>query len=76
MHIHSDSFPASGPIPAEFALGAPAGFGGNRNPALRWDDIPEGTRSFALLCIDTDAPTDASIDPFIVTAEPNRSSQR
>ena len=60
MHIHSDSFPASGPIPAEFALGAPAGFGGNRNPALRWDDIPEGTRSFALLCIDTDAPTDAS----------------
>ena len=60
MHIHSDSFPASGPIPAEFALGAPAGFGGNRNPALRWDDVPDGTRSFALLCIDTDAPTDAS----------------
>jgi Raf kinase inhibitor-like YbhB/YbcL family protein len=60
MHIHSDSFPASGPIPAEFAMGARAGFGGNRNPALRWDEVPEGTQSFALLCIDTDGPTDAS----------------
>jgi Raf kinase inhibitor-like YbhB/YbcL family protein len=60
MHIHSDSFPASGPIPSAFALGAPGGFGGNCNPALRWDDAPDGTRSFALLCIDTDAPTDAA----------------
>ena len=60
MHIHSDSFPASGAIPAEFAMGARGGFGGNRNPALRWDEIPEGAQSFALLCIDTDAPTDPS----------------
>jgi len=60
MHIHSDSFPASGPIPPAFAMGAPTGFGGNRNPALRWNDSPDGTRSFVLLCIDTDAPTDAS----------------
>ena len=60
MRISSESFEHRGRIPAEFALGAPGGFGGNRNPHLRWDDVPSGTRSFALLCIDTDAPTDPS----------------
>jgi len=60
MLISSESFEHRGRIPAEFALGAPGGFGGNRNPHLRWDDVPSGTRSFALLCIDTDAPTDPS----------------
>ncbi|MCR6664043.1 MAG: YbhB/YbcL family Raf kinase inhibitor-like protein [Luteimonas sp.] len=61
MRIHSDSFEHRGAIPSEFAMGAPDGFGGNRNPHLAWDDVPDGTKSFALLCIDTDAPTDASL---------------
>ena len=61
MRIHSESFEHRQPIPAEFALGAPGGFGGNRNPHLAWDDAPAGTRSFALLCIDTDAPTDGAL---------------
>ena len=61
MRIHSDSFEHRGPIPAAFAMGAADGFGGNRNPHLAWDGVPEGTRSFALLCIDTDAPTDPSL---------------
>lgn len=61
MKLSSDSFQHGQPIPAEFALGAPDGFGGNRNPQLAWRDAPAGTRSFALLCIDTDAPTDASL---------------
>ena len=61
MEIRSDSFQPRGPIPAEFAMGAPDGFGGNRNPHLAWDGAPGGTRSFALLCIDTDAPTDPSL---------------
>ena len=61
MRIHSDSFEHRGAIPAAFAMGAPEGFGGNRNPQLAWDDAPAGTRSFALLCIDADAPTDASL---------------
>ena len=61
MQIRSDSFEHRGAIPAEFAMGAPEGFGGNRNPQLAWDDAPAGTRSFALLCIDTDAPTDPSL---------------
>ena len=61
MRIHSDSFENRGPIPAEFALGARDGFGGNRNPHLAWEDPPAGTRSFVLMCIDADAPTDASM---------------
>ena len=57
MHIRSDSFPPRGPIPAQFAMGQADGFAANRNPHLAWDEVPEGTRSFALLCIDPDAPT-------------------
>ena len=57
MRIWSDSFKPRGPIPAEFAMGQTDGFARNRNPHLAWEDVPAGTRSFALLCIDTDAPT-------------------
>ncbi|HTL14323.1 MAG TPA: YbhB/YbcL family Raf kinase inhibitor-like protein, partial [Thermomonas sp.] len=61
MHIHSDSFEHRQPIPADFAMGAPGSFGGNRNPHLAWGDVPEGTRSFVLLCIDSDVPTDPAL---------------
>ena len=61
MKIHSDSFANGQPIPAEFALGAKDDFGGNRNPHLAWEGAPEGAKSFVLMCIDTDAPTDASL---------------
>lgn len=57
MRLWSDSFENAKPIPAEFAMGRPDGFAPNRNPHLAWDDVPAGTRSFALLCIDPDAPT-------------------
>jgi Raf kinase inhibitor-like YbhB/YbcL family protein len=60
MRIASESFQHRARIPAQYAMGAPDGFGGNRNPQLHWEEVPEGTRSFALLCIDTDAPTDPS----------------
>jgi Raf kinase inhibitor-like YbhB/YbcL family protein len=61
MRIHSTGFEHGGRLPAHFALGAPDGFGGNRNPALAWEGAPAGTQSFVLLCIDTDAPTDPSL---------------
>ncbi len=32
----------------------------NRNPQLAWDNVPEGTKSFALLCYDDDAPSEGS----------------
>ena len=64
MKIHSDNFEHGKPIPPDFAMGArdgQDGFGGNRNPHLAWSDVPAGTQSFALLCIDTDAPTDGAL---------------
>ncbi|MEO6518424.1 MAG: YbhB/YbcL family Raf kinase inhibitor-like protein [Pseudoxanthomonas sp.] len=57
MRLHSNSFQNGQPMPAEFAMGGPDGFAGNRNPHLAWDEVPAGTRSFVLLCIDPDAPT-------------------
>ena len=50
-------------IPGEFAFCVPAAQGHvamapNRNPRVAWRDAPAGTKSFALLCIDADAPTD------------------
>ncbi|MGV8943926.1 YbhB/YbcL family Raf kinase inhibitor-like protein [Thermomonas sp.] len=61
MKIHSSSFEHRQAIPAEFAMGQAQEFGGNRNPQLAWKDVPAGTKSFALLCIDTDAPTDGAL---------------
>ncbi|MFT4249146.1 MAG: YbhB/YbcL family Raf kinase inhibitor-like protein [Pseudomonas sp.] len=57
MHLTSQSFENGQPIPAEFAAGTPQGFAPNRNPQLAWGEVPAGTRSFALLCIDPDVPT-------------------
>ncbi|MBN6150667.1 YbhB/YbcL family Raf kinase inhibitor-like protein [Xanthomonas sp. AmX2] len=57
MRLRSDSIQPGQPIAATFAMGAATGFGGNRNPHLAWDEVPDGTASFALLCIDPDVPT-------------------
>jgi len=57
MRIHSDSFDNGALIPAEFAGGHAHGFAPDRNPHLAWSEVPEGTRSFALLCVDPDVPT-------------------
>lgn len=67
MQLSSDSFQHGRPIPAEFAMGAADGFGGNRNPHLAWREVPDGTRSFVLLCVDPDAPSDAALigDPGV-----------
>ena len=62
MKLTSQSFTDGARIPGEFAFCIPAAeghvcLGGNRNPQLAWSDVPEGTRSFALVCVDPDAPT-------------------
>jgi len=57
MHLSSDSITNGQPIAATFAAGDAEGFAPNRNPQLAWHDVPAGTRSFALLCIDPDVPT-------------------
>jgi Raf kinase inhibitor-like YbhB/YbcL family protein len=66
MKLSSDSFRDGGDIPAKCAFAEPGvGFGfqrgGNRSPHLSWFEVPAGTESLALLCIDGDAPNDASL---------------
>lgn len=61
MRIRSDSFKHGRTLPDAFAMGTPDGFGANRNPHLAWDEAPEGTRSFVLMCVDPDVPTVAGM---------------
>lgn len=65
MQIRSNSFQHRERLAAEFAAGQATadgfGFAPNRNPHLAWDDVPAGTKSFALLCIDPDVPTVAEM---------------
>jgi len=62
MKLSSPSFPDGHLISDEYALctpvpGAHLTLAPNRNPTLVWSDLPEGTRSLALICHDPDAPT-------------------
>ena len=63
MRIRSDDLEPMQPIAQAFAFGKPGAHGepvvhsANRNPHLAWSDVPAGTRSFALFCVDPDVPS-------------------
>lgn len=62
MNLASPDFSHGSVIPEAFAFCAPdpesqTRAGGNRNPELNWTRPPDGTRSFVLICVDTDVPT-------------------
>ena len=62
MKLWSDSWTNGDRIPARYAAGKPTADGGatfsdNLNPHLAWSDLPEGTRSLALICHDFDVPS-------------------
>ena len=66
MKLWSETFRDGGLMPADYAFAEidPASrvrLAGNRNPHLAWDEVPNGTESLALFCIDPDAPQDASL---------------
>jgi len=50
--LTSSAFAAGQPIPQKFS-----GEGEDRSPPLAWGNPPAGTREFALVCDDPDAPT-------------------
>ncbi|HOB58880.1 MAG TPA: YbhB/YbcL family Raf kinase inhibitor-like protein [Methanoregulaceae archaeon] len=49
--LTSDAFPANGTIPIRYTCD-----GEELSPPLSWSNVPEGTRSFALILDDPDAP--------------------
>lgn len=62
MKLLSDSFRDGERIPGEFAFAVidpkhHVALAGNRNPHLSWSEVPDGTRSFAIICHDPDVPS-------------------
>lgn len=62
MQLSSRSIEDGTQIGDGFALAVPADEGhvalaSNLNPHLAWSDVPEGTRSFVVTCIDADCPS-------------------
>ena len=53
MMLLSTAFENFEPIPVKYTAE-----GEDLSPPLRWQDVPEGTRSLALICEDPDAPHD------------------
>jgi Raf kinase inhibitor-like YbhB/YbcL family protein len=61
MKLGSESFSHQEPIPGRCAFCIAdaeqhASHGSNRNPALSWSAVPEGTKSLVLICNDPDVP--------------------
>jgi hypothetical protein len=62
VQVTSSSFDNDQTIPESYVFGIPdaeshMALGRNRNPGLAWTEIPEGTKSLVLMCIDPDAPS-------------------
>lgn len=51
LQLTSNAFPPGGQIPTKHT-----GEGEDISPALAWNQVPEGTQAFALICHDPDAP--------------------
>lgn len=62
MRLTSDSITDGERIPGRYALCVPdpdshVTFSDNLNPDLAWTDVPDGTQSFVITCIDVDVPS-------------------
>jgi len=62
MTVTSSAFNDGDPIPVRFAFCAPRAethseMSTNISPELAWSGAPDGTKSFAVLCVDVDVPT-------------------
>ena len=62
MKLTTTSFQDGGVIPERYALAKAdpetrVTFAGNVNPHLEWSEVPEETKSFALICHDYDVPS-------------------
>jgi len=62
MKLSSESFAEGQKIPGKFAFAVPDAayhvrLGENCNPHFAWSDVPEGVKSFAIVCVDPDVPS-------------------
>ena len=64
--VNINSWTHGGSIPTRFAFGrigenTPFAFSENISPAINWFNSPENTRSFAIICYDSDVPSSAEL---------------
>jgi len=74
MLVASSTFKPTGTIPARSAYAADCG-GQNRSPELHWSGAPAGTRSYAIVMHDPDAPVPGGFDHWLaynIPAETHR----
>ncbi len=64
--LKSSAFDEGGSIPVKYT-----GDGEDVSPALEWSNAPEGTRAFALVCDDPDAPAGAWVHWLIYAIPEN-----
>ncbi|MET0334433.1 MAG: YbhB/YbcL family Raf kinase inhibitor-like protein [Rhizobacter sp.] len=62
MKLVSNSWKTGDRLPTRYAAGKPDGKGAatmsdNVSPHFAWSDVPEGTKSFVLICRDDDVPS-------------------
>lgn len=62
MHIECPAFADGSPMDPRFAFGAidpeeHVALSSNRNPELRWSEVPAEAQSLVLLCVDPDVPS-------------------
>jgi Raf kinase inhibitor-like YbhB/YbcL family protein len=77
MKLWSNAFKDGEAIPGDNAFAIPDAkshlrLSANRNPHLAWSDVPEGTKSFALICVDPDVPShgdDVNIEGKVIPAD-------
>lgn len=57
MNLTSSTFTDGGTIPNSMIFNGMGLSGDNLSPQLSWSDVPDGTKSFGIVCHDPDAPT-------------------
>lgn len=78
MKVSSNNFNQGDYLATEHVLSADYGFGcsgGNKSPHLKWEEAPDGTKSFAVTCYDPDAPTGSGFWHWVVVNIPANVSE-
>ncbi|MBI5911894.1 MAG: YbhB/YbcL family Raf kinase inhibitor-like protein [Betaproteobacteria bacterium] len=73
MKLTSNNFKDGDYLGMDHILSVDYGFGcggGNKSPHLKWEGAPAGTKSYAVLCFDPDAPTGSGFWHWVVVNIP------
>lgn len=65
MRVMSSAFEEGGTIPTRYTCD-----GADISPPLRWEGVPEGTKSIAIICDDPDAPMETWVHWVVFNVSP------